>query len=182
MHASGPHTVKHGNSVFSFSPRYTYSNRSHDAQIARTMAFAKLSNLKACGKRLRRNADPWPVARDCVKADTSAVVRPEPVSRRHDVIVTASSHNHRHALVSFLEYYTRCGIGVRLVVYDLDSDGFELTDPRFELRRFQWDHRQDQAALTVLAWKHHVHGTCTRQVVPLIVHVEGVRVPCAGSV
>ena len=44
------------------------------------------------------------------------------------------------------------------------------------------DHRQDQAALTVLAWKHHVHGTCTRQVVPLIVHVEGVRVPCAGSV
>ena len=317
MHASGPHTVKHGNSVFSFSPRYTYSNRSHDAQIARTMAFAKLSNLKACGKRLRRNADPWPVARDCVKADTSAVVRPEAVSRRHDVIVTASSHNHRHALVSFLEYYTRCGIGVRLVVYDLDSDGFELTDSRFERRKFQYDrypswvraeggprpageyawkalivqevasepevrrvlwldagtripdaasafrrltrsrgllsvpsagplrkfirpemlrrfgaeamasemstlcngafiglhtgseaarailrewracsldleciapgnstrrdHRQDQAALTVLAWKHHVQGTCTRQIVSLIVHVEGVKVPCAAA-
>ena len=44
------------------------------------------------------------------------------------------------------------------------------------------DHRQDQAALTVLAWKHHLHSTCTRQIVPLIVHVEGVRVPCAGSV
>ena len=289
------------------------------------MAFAKLSNLKACGKRLRRNADPWPVARDCVKADTSAVVRPEAVSRRHDVIVTASSHNHRHALASFLEYFTRCGVGVRLVVYDLgggsvgSGGGLEaMSDPRVEVRTFQYDrypswvraeggprpageyawkalivqevasepevrrvlwldagtripdaasafrrltrsrgllsvpapgpirhfvrpemlrrfgaeamasemstlcngafiglhtgseaarailrewracsldleciapgnstrrdHRQDQAALTVLAWKHHLQGTCTRQIVPLIVHVEGVKVPCAGSV
>ena len=43
------------------------------------------------------------------------------------------------------------------------------------------DHRQDQAALTVLAWKHHVQGTCTRQIVSLIVHVEGVKVPCAAA-
>ena len=43
------------------------------------------------------------------------------------------------------------------------------------------DHRQDQAALTVLAWKHHLQGTCTRQFVSLIVHVEGVKVPCAAA-
>ena len=32
-----------------------------------------------------------------------------------------------------------------------------------------------------LAWRHHVQGTCTRQVVSLIVHVEGVKVPCAAA-
>ena len=124
------------------------------------MAFAKLSNLKACGKRLRRNADPWPVARDCVKADTSAVVRPEAVSRRHDVIVTASSHNHLTPERDRARHSAR----VAGVLLDL-----ECIAPGNSTRR---DHRQDQAALTVLAWRHRA-GTCTRQIVPLIVHVEG---------
>ena len=42
------------------------------------------------------------------------------------------------------------------------------------------DHRQDQAALTVLLGSI----TCrerTRQIVSLIVHVEGVKVPCAAA-
>ena len=56
--------------------------------------------------------------RACVAADHGEGEEEEEVSR-HDVIVTASSHNHRHALASFLEYFTRCGLGVRLVVYDL---------------------------------------------------------------
>ena len=61
----------------------------------------------------------------------------------------------------------------------LPSLELECIAPGNSTRR---DHRQDQAALTVLAWKHHLQGTCTRQIVPLIVHAEGVKVPCAGSV
>ena len=43
------------------------------------------------------------------------------------------------------------------------------------------NHRQDQAALTVLAWLHGLHATCTRQVVPLLTHVEALQVRCAGD-
>ena len=43
------------------------------------------------------------------------------------------------------------------------------------------NHRQDQAALTVLAWLHGLHATCTRQVVPLLTHVEAMQVRCAGD-
>ena len=34
-----------------------------------------------------------------------------------------------------------------------------------------------------LPWPRQLqlHGTCTRQIVPLIVHVEGVKVPCAAA-
>ena len=64
-------------------------------------------------------------------------------------------------------------------VDDARSLELECIAPGNSTRR---DHRQDQAALTVLAWKHGVQGTCTRQVVPLIVHVEGAKMPCAGSV
>ena len=37
------------------------------------------------------------------------------------------------------------------------------------------------AALTVLAWLHGLHATCTRQVVPLLTHVEAMQVRCAGD-
>jgi hypothetical protein len=43
------------------------------------------------------------------------------------------------------------------------------------------NHRQDQAALTVLAWLHGLHATCTRQIVPLLTHVEAMQVRCAGD-
>ena len=33
----------------------------------------------------------------------------------------------------------------------------------------------------MLAWLHGLHATCTRQIVPLLTHVEAMQVRCAGD-
>ena len=37
------------------------------------------------------------------------------------------------------------------------------------------------SALTVLAWRHGLHASCTRELVPLLTHVEAMRVACSGG-
>ena len=48
----------------------------------------------------------------------------------------------------------------------------QLTEIRRDLAQFP---------SAALRRAYHVQGTCTRQIVSLIVHVEGVKVPCAAA-
>ena len=54
-----------------------------------------------------------------------------------DVIVTAASTSHRHALASFVEFYLRCNLSHRLVVYDLGGGGLR-SEPGVEVRVFNY--------------------------------------------